>query len=494
MNRRSSPGLGQWLTVTVMLALVLFLLFKLYQYGSFRRFYPAGLTAGGVPVGGLTRDQAAEQLNSRYVSAPVILYHGTEAVEVSPTEIEFTLDLETMLSQADYQRQQQDFWAGFWGFLWGRPIEVEHVELRATHNADALRDVLETIGAAFDKPSLPPQPVPTTLSFQYGEPGIVTDVEASIPDVQNAFYRVVDRQAHLILEPNEPVKPDINLLARLIINHLEDFDGVASIFIMDLESGEEIAINANVPVSGMSIMKVPIVLEALRTLENEPSLDQTRLISETLVVQSGDLSANLLLDTVAGQDDAFLGADLVTESMARLGLRNTFIIAPYEEAPRPGRATYETPANTAEGLLTAPDPVMQTTAEDIGTLLAMIYYCAESSGGPLAAAYAGQITQQDCQTLLDYMKLNRIGSLIEQGVPPETAVAHKHGWIGDTHGDAGVVYSPAGDYVIVTFMYKSEWLEWEVSSPLLADISRATYNFFNFDSPYLGATQAVTPG
>ena len=125
MSRRSSPGLGQWLVVIAMVALVLFLLFKLYQYGSFRRFFPAGLTAGGVPVGGLTREEAAERLNNRYLVAPVILRHGEEAIEVSPADVEFTLDLDTMLSQADYQRQQQDFWAGFWGFLWGRPVEVD---------------------------------------------------------------------------------------------------------------------------------------------------------------------------------------------------------------------------------------------------------------------------------------------------------------------------------------------------------------------------------
>jgi hypothetical protein len=34
-------------------------------------------------------------------------------------------------------------------------------------------------------------------------------------------------------------------------------------------------------------------------------------------------------------------------------------------------------------------------------------------------------------------------------------------------------------------MFKPEWLEWEISSPLLAGISRATYNYFNFDNPYL---------
>ena len=126
MNRRSSPGIGQWILVLGMVAVVLFLLFKLYQYGSFRRFLPAGLAVGGVPVGGLTRSQAEERLNERFLDAPVIIKHGEEAIEVSAADVEFVLDLETMLSQADYQRQQQDFWAGFWGFLWnGRLTTTE---------------------------------------------------------------------------------------------------------------------------------------------------------------------------------------------------------------------------------------------------------------------------------------------------------------------------------------------------------------------------------
>jgi beta-lactamase class A len=273
------------------------------------------------------------------------------------------------------------------------------------------------------------------------------------------------------------------------VNHLEDFDGVASIFIKDLRSGEEIAINADVAMSGMSIVKVPIVLETFRALESEPSIENNKLISETLVVQSGNFSANLLLDVVAGEDNAFLGADIVTESMRRLGLENTFIAVPYEEQPRPGRATYETIANSREDSPTVPDPAMQTTAEDIGTLLAMIYYCAQDGGG-LVAAYGDQIKQEECQQIIDFMALNHIGSLIEEGVPTNLKVAHKHGWISDTHGDAGIVFSPGGDYVIVTLMYKPDWLEWEISSPLLADISLATYNYFNFDDPFLVGPRA----
>ena len=117
MSRRTSPGLGQWIIVIAMVALVIFLLFKLYQYGNERRFLPAGLTIGGVLVQNLSAEEAADRINERYLSAPVIIRHGEEAIEVRPVDVEFQLDMETMLGEADYQRQQQDFWAGFWGFL-----------------------------------------------------------------------------------------------------------------------------------------------------------------------------------------------------------------------------------------------------------------------------------------------------------------------------------------------------------------------------------------
>jgi hypothetical protein len=69
-------------------------------------------------------------------------------------------------------------------------------------------------------------------------------------------------------------------------------------------------------------------------------------------------------------------------------------------------------------------------------------------------------------------------------------VAHRHGWINDTHGDAGIVYTPNGNFVIVMFAHKPGWLPWELSSPMLADIARATYNYFNFEDPYFSVSRA----
>lgn len=157
MNSRSSPGMGQWLMVTLMVAGVVLLLYQIYQYGTFRQYMPAGLTVAGVEVGGLSRGEAAELLNSRYLEAEVVIYHGEDSITIEPAEhADFQLDLETMLNQADFQRDQQDFWSGFWGFLWDRPVEVEMVPLQATHNPDILRRTLETIAGSFDAPPQPP--------------------------------------------------------------------------------------------------------------------------------------------------------------------------------------------------------------------------------------------------------------------------------------------------------------------------------------------------
>jgi beta-lactamase class A len=69
--------------------------------------------------------------------------------------------------------------------------------------------------------------------------------------------------------------------------------------------------------------------------------------------------------------------------------------------------------------------------------------------------------------------------MIEAGLPPGTKFARKHGWIGDTHADAAIVFSPGGDFILVVYLYRPQWLEWDVSNPLVQRIATATYNYFN---------------
>jgi len=166
---------------------------------------------------------------------------------------------------------------------------------------------------------------------------------------------------------------------------------------------------------------------------------------------------------------------------------------PYDAVVVPNRpATYATPANTNPTIDTHPDPTMQTTAEDIGGLLAMLYYCAKGEGG-LLAIYPGEITQDECQAIVDLMVLNVEGNLIRFGVPDGTRVSHKHGWSFNEHGDAGIVFTPGGDYVIYEFLAQpdSDWLSSEYSFPFLWEISRAAYNYFNPETPFEGHSVEV---
>ncbi len=487
MTQRTSPGLWQWLMVTFSIIGVSLLLYKLYQYGSVRQNFPAGLEVAGVNVGGYSRAEAEQLLSNRYLAAPVVVRHGNDSVEISPTQIEFTLDFETMLSQAQFQRDQQDYWAGFWGFLWNRPVAVEPVDLVATHNSQALREVLETIAEQMDTPPQEALPETTTMSFNPGSTGMVTNLEASLPNVAAAFYRPRNRTADLMIDSLTAPQPERNLLENMLLNQMQEFEnsqgGVGSLFILDLNSGEEFSYNADLPMSGMELLKIPIALEVVRLLDDASSAQQASALQAMLTETGQHTNANTLLGLIAGNGDPFLGVEMVTDTLHKLGLINTYLGCPYDE----GGARCRPFEPLTENERTLPDEYRQTTAEDMGTLLAALYQCAELQGGVLVALFGDAITPTECQLVLDALHDNHIGSLIEEGVPPDTPVAHRHAWQNDTYADAGIVYSPSGPYVLVEIVHKPGWLAWTISSPLLADISQAVYNFFNFSAPYLNA-------
>lgn len=119
-------------------------------------------------------------------------------------------------------------------------------------------------------------------------------------------------------------------------------------------------------------------------------------------------------------------------------------------------------------------------------LLADIYQCATSGGGALIAAFPDKINSQICQQMISFLALDKIGVLIEAGVPEGTQVAHKHGWITEPSSgviqnisDAGIVYTPGGNYVLVIFAYHPVQTIWEPVSALFAQMSQAVYNFYN---------------
>jgi beta-lactamase class A len=227
-------------------------------------------------------------------------------------------------------------------------------------------------------PAAEPAALPTETPATVPPPPIVTPGLVEAPPTAEAAAEPA---------PAAFTPPDLRYLARAFDDFLAAQDNIlASYTIIDLESGQEVTQNGDLAISGTSMVKIPILVETYRTLDEPPSPAETRVITETATL-SGNYTANLLLELIAGQPDAFAGAELVTRALRRLGLYNTFIAVPYDEEPRAQyMATYVTPANQRLEPTTNPDSSMQTTTADMARLLKMIYDCRQDAG-PLRAHY-----------------------------------------------------------------------------------------------------------
>jgi beta-lactamase class A len=472
---------SRFVIFVILIVVMLFFLYQLNDYRAYQNQIPRGISLAGIPVGGKWQDEALELLGEAF-SEPVKLNYLNESLQLHPQDVGFQLKADEMLEEVNRLKTETDFWQGFSDFVLRKPGPSVDVPLQAQYSEDDLRKLLSEIAASHDQPLQDPQPVLENLSFSPGQEKRVLDVEASLPKVIAALTSAEKREVDLVVDTVEPPESDIKLLRTLLEKRLADFPGIGGIFIKNLKSGKTLAINADVAFAGMSILKVAIVEESYRYLDELPDAETTKLISETLT-SAGNYTSNLLLSLI-GDGDPYQGAKRLTESLHYLGLENTFMATPYDAGTPP--PTIVTPANSRQDKDTQPDPYVQTTPKDAGRMMEMIYQCAQG-GGSLIAAYPEDCTPEKCQEMLSIMETNHIGTLLETGLPEGTRFAHKHGWIDDTHGDVGVVFSGESDYVISVFLHRPVWLESDLSHSLMADISKATYNYFNLDIGVFGS-------
>jgi beta-lactamase class A len=198
-------------------------------------------------------------------------------------------------------------------------------------------------------------------------------------------------------------------------------------------------------------------------------------------------SQNAAADALMASMDKIRGPLVVTETMKSLGLQNTFLAGYFAPGSLP-LDHFQTPANSRLDINTDPDIYSQTTPSDMGMLLEDIYYCAQNGGGSLVAVFPSQIVQAACQQMLHYLETNKPVMLIKAGVPEGTVVANKYGYVSDNNGivnnisDAGIVYTPGGNYILTIYAYHPVQALWDVASPMFIELSRAIYYYFNLPS------------
>jgi beta-lactamase class A len=496
LRNRASFSFLRWGSLVLILLAVVVTALLLVRFSRLWINFPTNLSIAGIPVGQLTRQQAVERLLTVY-SQPVELVYNESVVHLDPETVGFVLDTDTILAAAEQERTRISFWEAYWNYLWDRPVQPVDIPLRALVSEDRLRVYLQTeIASRYDQLPTSATPIVGTTNFTAGLPGSELDIERSIPLIESALFSQNHRSIDLPINKTSPTHPsfqNLEVLLRQIIE-ISGFDGVIGLYVDDLQTGEEInfvldqgtqvTTPPDVAYTASSTIKIPIMVSTFRRIGENLDVDTVRNLEE-MIAKSINSASDWLMQNKIDRDK---GPLVVTEDMQTLGLNNTFL-GGYFFAGAPLLEIYSTPANQRTDVSTDPDPYSQTTPSEIGQLLQDIYQCANSDGGALIAAFPDEITQTECQAMINYLVQDRIALLIQAGVPDGTNVAHKHGWVTDIYGvihdmsDAAIVFSPGGDYVFTVYMYHPVQIVFDPANELVKDLSRAIYNYYNIPIP-----------
>jgi hypothetical protein len=462
---------------------------------------PAGLAVAGLPVGGLTLDEAMAWLEQHRLAPlrqALRLHIGQQTLQLDPASVGLQVDTAPA-------RQRLDKLIGDWpprrwtiylgsGLEWTAPFS-ENVPLPVSVDETALRSILERLDLDHSQEPLPMQtlmlsdtaPIAAAgvdpfwtagqpvAAFVAPTPGFRLDAVGALPEIAAALQQWQREPVTLTLEPVPPPEPDIALLETVLRKQLERMPAVIGIYVQELPAGRTLQIHAGTVFSAASVMKIAILLQAYRMLEGPPTKAVVQDL-EWMMINSDNAAANRLM-AFGGAGNATQGLQHMTEMLRQLGLTDSFMCNTYDGGPR-WRGCPPAPRPVEEGdLQTDVDEVLQTTPRDMGRLLVYLYECS-AGRGPLLEEFPEEITAGECQSMIALMKRNADVTRMVAGLPA-IPVAHKSGWIDDMKADAGIVYSRGASYVLSVFIWQEGVLsEWE-SSRWLARLSWIVYSFFN---------------
>lgn len=461
------------LIVLLFAVAVVFLGPQFAGYVSARDAIPPGVTLGGMDIGGATTSEAVANLRQVFES-PILVYHGNKRLVLHPEQIDFRIEAEDMVREAQDYGRGLYYLRDFLFYLLDQPPIGRDVPLRFSYDRTQLGAWLQEQAETYDNDPTPAYAKLDTLQFVPGQPGRYSDLDSSAVQIVKAFTNAYNREARMDLNERPPLPPNRETLEAALRQRLARFPGIYALYYQDLSTGEEIDVDADTAFAGMSTVKIPILLKLYYDYDLPIDPGTSRWISETIKSETAsNAGANALLYRI-GDEDTLTGARRVSDFTRELGYQNTFIAVPYDSDLTPPHIA--TPANTNPTYNTFPDPAMQTTPGDVGRMLADIGHCAEG-GGNLLAALSDRLSPAKCQEIVGWLEQNPMGFLISYGVPEEALVAHKHGYGSDSQGDVALIQGPEGPYVLAVYVYQTGWVIWGYSNPLMNDLSRLVWNY-----------------
>lgn len=227
-------------------------------------------------------------------------------------------------------------------------------------------------------------------------------------------------------------------LERNLKEGLSAFSGTAGIVVKDLDKDWQITFNPEDKIAAASVVKVAIMASCLKAAdEAKIYLTSSEKISSRNIVQGSGLlkymreGTEFTLDKlitlmIAESDNTAsnmlierLGFDYINQSWKEFGMLDTKLERKMMDfySRNKGIENY-------------------TSATDMALLLEKIYR-------------NELLDEKDCRQILRTLKLQRVNDRIPARLPVEVVVAHKTGLERGVCHDAGIIFSPYGDFLIV---------------------------------------------
>jgi beta-lactamase class A len=237
--------------------------------------------------------------------------------------------------------------------------------------------------------------------------------------------------------------------------------GKVAIYAANLKTGESISINADTPVSTASVIKLPILVEAMEQvksgahkLSDKITLQKDDIVQGSgilqffdtplaitlkdaltfMIIESDNTATNLVIDQV--------GIKNVNQRITQMGLKDTYL---YKKVYKP--ATGPMPADQKKFGLG------KTTAREMGKVMESIVRC-DLKDQKLCDAMLYMLRNQQYRNLVPHY--------IETSDTSEglSLIANKTGSLDEVRNDVAVVYSKNGPIIISAFTYDNEDKSW----------------------------------
>jgi beta-lactamase class A len=265
------------------------------------------------------------------------------------------------------------------------------------------------------------------------------------------------------------------------------YQGKVGLYAIDLNGGGTVAIDADTPVPTASVIKLTVLFEALKQIEQGQAHFDDRLVLQKsddvqgsgvlqffdtplsltlkdaltmMVIESDNTATNLVVDHLGG-------VNVVDDRIRWMGLQNTWL---YKKVFLPPVGP-QPPDQPTFGL-------GKTTPREMAEVMQRFVTCNLDAAGNAPPQAPSPQDLQLCKAAMDMLENQQDQTGIPRYLPGLT-VGNKTGAVDYVRNDVGVVYAKNGPIVISVFTHDNKDDRWTIDNPAYLTIARLAWTIVN---------------